>query len=236
MRISVFWFGFPLIPLLTLGCLAGPPARSGPGPGQFIPAPSDVARVKGHPPIGKWMISPNLSYADWMGLPHKGKKLREPINVVLVVPIAQSGEEAVARFLAACEEAGFLSRPGHSSGYSGWLGDRLYAQIPATSRHAISDEPFEFHNNHGRFFGPYFWSGKYFFIGAMSREKVGIEPKLDHVYVSFNQARDRFAQALEDKGGFRITAMIGLDNVILGDPQMGTGDHDGVAVVLTAAE
>jgi len=182
------------------------------------------------------MISPNMTYADWMGVSYKGKKMREPINVVLVDPVAKSHEDALARFLAACENAGFSKRSGHSSGYSGWIGNRLYAQIPSERNHAISDEPFEFHNNHGRFFGPHFWNGRYFFIGAMSREKIGVAPKLEHVYVSFNQARDRFAQALEDRGEFTITAMIALENVILGDPQVGTGDHDGVAIVLTAAK
>jgi len=221
---------------LALGSLAGHTAKSGTGPGQFIPATSDVAQVKGHPPIGKWMISPNMTYADWMGASHKGKKMREPINVVVVDPGAKSPEDALARFLAACGHAGFTNRPGHSGGYSGWLGDRLYPQIPSERHHAISDEPFEFHNNHGRFFGPHFWDGRYFFIGALSREKVGAEPKPEHLYVSFNQARDRFAQALEDKGEFRITAFIVLENAILGDPRLGTGDHDGVAAVLTAAK
>ena len=199
-----------------------------------MPAPAEVAQVKGHPPIGKWMISPNMTYADWMGVSHKGKKMREPINVIVIDPLAKSPEDALARFLAACGQAGFTNRPGHSGGYSGWLGGRLYPQIPSERRHAISDEPFELHNNHGRFFGPHFWDGKYFIVGAMSREKVGAEPKPEHRYVSFNQARDRFAQALEDKGGFSITAFIVLENAILGDPRLGTGDHDGVAVVLTA--
>ena len=230
------WLGLSSISILVLGCLAGPVARSGAGPRQFIPASSEVAKVRGHPPIGKWMISPNMTYADWMGVSYKGKKMREPINVVLVDPVAKSHEDALARFLAACENAGFTKRSGHSSGYSGWIGNRLYAQIPSERNHAISDEPFEFHNNHGRFFGPHFWNGRYFFIGAMSREKIGVAPKLEHMYVSFNQARDRFAQALEDKGEFTITAMITLENVILGDPLVGTGDHDGVAIVLTAAK
>jgi len=76
--------------------------------------------------------------------------------------------------------------------------------------------------------------GSYFFIGALSREKIGVKPEPEHLYVSFNQARDRFAHALEQKGEFRITAFISLENAILNDQQCGTGDHDGVAVVLTA--
>lgn len=34
--------------------------------------------------------------------------------------------------------------------------------------------------------------------------------------------------------GFRIETFQSLDNAILSDPQVGTGDHDGVAVVLIA--
>ncbi len=36
-------------------------------PSQFKPSPADVVRITGYPPIGKWMISPEMSYADWLG-------------------------------------------------------------------------------------------------------------------------------------------------------------------------
>jgi len=236
MRTSAHWLVPALILLLAPGSPAGQAARLGTKPGQFKAAPSDVARIPGYPAIGKWMISKEMIYSDWMGVSHNGKKLREPINVIVVDPLAKSPDDAVARFLAACKRAGFASRPGHSGGHFGWLGDRLYPQIPSANHHAISDEPFEFHNNHGRFFGPHISNGRYFFIGAMSREKLAAEPKPGHLYVSFNQARDRFAQLLEEKGEFKISAFEVLDNAILGDPGLGTGDHDGVAVVLTAAK
>ena len=221
---------------LIPGSAAGQGAQSGTGPGQFKPASADVALVTGYPSVGKWMFSPAMTIADWMGVPHDGKELREPINVIIVDPLAGSADEALARFLAACTGAGFASRQGHSSGYAGWLGDRVYPQIPAEKHHAISDEPFEFHNNHGRFFGPHPRSGAYVIIGAMSREKVRAELKPEHLYVSFNQARDHFAWALDKNGEFRITGFVSLGNAILGDPRAGTGDHDGVAVVLTATK
>lgn len=234
MRTSAFRLGPAVILLLALGSPAGQTAGPGTIPNPFKPAPSDVARIPGYPPIGKWMISKEMIYSDWTGATSKGKGLREPINVIIVDPLALSPDDAVARFLAACKRAGFASRPGHSGGHSGWLGGRLYPQIPSEAHHAISDEPFEFHNNHGRFFGPHFSNGRYFFIGAMSREKAAAEPKPEHLYISFNQARDRFAELLEEKEGFKITAFVPLNNAILDDPRLGTGDHDGVAVVLTA--
>ena len=209
-------------------------ARTGMDPSQFKPSPADVVRITGYPPIGKWMISPEMSYADWLGTIYEGKRLREPINVVIVDALATSDEEAVPRFLSACKNAGFASRTGHSSGYYGWLGDRLYPQIPSEKHHALSDEPFELHNDHGRFFGPHFLDGRYILIGALSREKIALEPEPEHLFVSFKQARDRFARALVENVGFKLTTFLGLGNALFGGSAVGTGDHDGVAVVLTA--
>jgi hypothetical protein len=235
MKILIYGVELTLILLLTLGCVAGQTAETGKEPQQFKLGPADIACPNGFPCIGKWMISPEMTYASWLGEIHDGKRLREPINVVIIDPFAKSTEDAVKRFLAACAKAGFTSRPGHSGGYFGWIGDRLYSQIPSEKHHAIADEPFEFHNNHGRFFGPCFWAGRYYFIGALSREKMDPVTRAEHLYVSFNQARDRFARGLTEKGGFKITAFLELDNALLDDPEVGTGDHDGVAVVLTAA-
>jgi hypothetical protein len=201
---------------------------------QFKPAPVDVARIKEFPSIGKWMISPRLGYADWLGARFEGKRLREPMNVILIDPFAGSPEEARSRFLEACAKAGFSIRAGHSGGYFGWLGDRLFPQIPAEKHHAISDEPFELHNNHGRFFGPCLWAGRYFFIGALSREKLVPATKAEHMFISFNQARDKFARVLTEKSSYKITAFLNLENTLLDDPGVGTGDHDGIVVVLTS--
>jgi hypothetical protein len=236
MKTLLYGIKLALVLLLMLGCVAGQTAQTVKEPEQFKPALADIACPKGFPSIGKWMISPEMTYASWLGATYEGKKLREPINVVIIDAFAKSPEDAMDRFLGSCSKAGFHSRPGHSGGYFGWLGDWLYSQIPFKKHHAIADEPFEFHNNHGRFFGPCFWAGRYFFIGALSREKMDPATKAEHVYVSFNQARDRFAFRLMEKAGFKITAFLGLDNALLDDPGVSTGDHDGVAVVLTATK
>jgi hypothetical protein len=202
--------------------------------GQFEPNPGDVISPKGLPSIGKWMISPRLSYSDWLGTVYNGKRLREPINVIIVDPFAESEDDASRRLLEACARAGFPSRPGHSGGYFGWLNDRLCPQIPAREHHAVSDEPFELHNNHGRFFGPCLWAGRHYFVGAFSREKLVPATKAEHQYVSFNQARDRFARGLAKQGVFEMTGFVNLDNALMNDPALSTGDHDGIGVVLTA--
>jgi hypothetical protein len=220
--------------MLMPGGIAGSEARQVEPVQPFKPGASDVILPKGFPPMGKWMISPRLAYADWLGTTFDGKRLREPVNVIIVDPFAGSPEDATRRFLAACVKAGYSSRPGHSGGYFGWLGDRLFAQIPAENHHALSNEPFELHNNHGRFFGPYLWNGQYFFIGALSREKFVLATKAEHQYISFSQARDSFARVLMEKGCFKITAFLNMENALLDDPVTGTGDHDGIAVVLTA--
>jgi hypothetical protein len=233
------WIGianlaFALAVLLPSGGISVWPAGQDEPKQQFRPASSDVVHAKGFPTFGKWMISPHLTYSDWLGATLDGKRLREPLNVIIVDPFAGSEEEAVIRFLEACARAGFTIRPEHSSGYYGWLCGRLYPQIPAEKHHALSDEPFEFHNNHGRFFGPCFSEGRYYFIGALSREKLVPATKAEHEYVSFNQARDKFAFVLTEKGGFKVTTFLNLENVLLDDPAVCTGDHDGFAVVLTA--
>jgi hypothetical protein len=177
---------------------------------QFHPAPGDVANIEGFPVIGKWMIAHDLSYAHWLGARYDGKNLREPINIIII------------------------KRFGHSGGYYGWLCGRLFPQVPSGKRGALSNEPFEFHNNHGRFFGPCLWNGRFYWTGAVSREKMDPASKAKHEFISFKEARDQFARALVERADFRIETYQSLDNAILNDLSVGTGDHDGLAVVLIA--
>ena len=215
---------------------AGPGAERPPqaAPSNYHPLFGDVVRPPGFPAMGKWMIGPDLAYAHWLGALFRGKSLREPFNVVLIDDLASTPEDAVRRFFRACRLAGYSSRPGHSGGYFGWLGGRLFPQTPSAKHHALANEPFELHNNHGRFFGPYWWNGRFYWIGSLSREKLNLARRVKHEFVSFNQARDSFAQALMARAGFRIRSPLGLENAILDDPRLCTGDHDGRAVVLVA--
>ncbi len=221
--------------LLTASIVRTPPPQI-PDPAFFRPGAGEVARPADLPEIGLWMVGPDLTYAHWMGERFEGKRLREPINIILSDAYAADEGQAVRRFLAFCGKAGFVSRSGHSSGYFGWLGGRLYPQIPLEKHHCLADEPFGLNNNHGRFFGPAQRGSEFVFTGALSREKIALFVRAKHGYVSFDRARDAFADALVRRAGFSVRDDVLLKNALLGDPETGTGDHDGVAVWLAAPE
>jgi len=58
--------------------------------------------------------------------------------------------------------------------------------------------------------------------------------KVKHAYVSFNQARDHFADALDQKSAYKKARFVKIDNALLGDTTCTTGDHDGVGILLEA--
>jgi hypothetical protein len=122
-------------------------AELGPLWGQFKPEQEDVADAPGLPPIGKWMIDSSNKPADWLGKKYFGKNVREPINIIITDDFAGSAAEAKGKLVAACVEAGYESRPGHSSGYFGYINGVLYSQLPEEKDHAFSDLPFELSNN-----------------------------------------------------------------------------------------
>jgi hypothetical protein len=197
-----------------------------------LPA-ADLVRLRDFS-LGKWMIAPDLSPAHWIGEVDGGRRFREPINVIFEDRVSATPEEAKRRLAAACAGAGFPARTGHSSGYKGWMDGRLYEQLPEKKDHAFSDEPFELGNNHGRVFGPLAKGGAHYFIASFSREKVAPASRIKHQYASFNRARDRFSQSLDRLGVYRLSAFESLGNALINDPALTTGDHDGVAVRLTA--
>lgn len=199
----------------------------------YQPGKNDVIRPRGLPQIGKWMIAPDLQPAHWLGQKYQGKGLSEPINIIIIDRSAKSIEDAKKRLAANCAAAGFKSRWGHSTGYKGYMDGRLFEQLPEGKRMAFSDRPFELNNNHGRIFGPYFKEGKYYFIGAFSREVVDPNRiKEIHQFGSFNQARDAFAWSMDKRTDIKVARFVELDNAIIGDAGVGTGDHDGIAVLL----
>jgi len=203
---------------------------------SWRPAPEAVASPRGLPQIGKWMFDAQYEPAHWLGELHRGKHLREPINVVVVDAVAQSAREARNRLLRNFAAAGYLVREGHSTGYHGYIDGVVYEQIPDGKEQAFSNEPSEMHNNHGRMFGPHPYHGTWLFIGAFSRERMDLLEKVKHCYVSFNQARDDLSQRLDTKTDYKINAFLNLDNAFIGDPVSTTGDHDGIAVLLTTPQ
>ncbi|HET7680800.1 MAG TPA: hypothetical protein VFK79_11795 [Xanthobacteraceae bacterium] len=194
---------------------------------------ADSIAPPGLPTMGKWMISADGSIAHWLDEIYEGKRLREPINVVLVDAAAASADDAKQRLVAAAAAAGYPIRFGHSTGYRALIGGQIYAQLPAGRDDAFSNRIFELSNNHGRIFGPSSMDGAYVFIGAFSREEVRFRSP-EHGYASFNRARDDFSQNLDRSTQFRLRGFVDMANAIVGDPEITTGDHDGLAVLLRA--
>ncbi len=229
-----------LVPPLVTGAHQ-PLGRPAATPGA-VPEPSDLAAPPDFPAVGKWMYTATGDVAGWLGEVFRGKRLREPINVLVVDRFAASAEDAKWRFIVACMNAGYPARNDHSSGYQGFIGNAYFPQLPEQGNHAFSNGPFELDNNHGRVFGPApMESGngatkerRYCFIAAFSRENVDPVTKIKHRYASFNRGRDDFAQRMDEVTQYKITDFVWLDNAVIGDAQITTGDHDGKAVLLSA--
>ena len=197
-----------------------------------LPPAGEIAHPPGLPVMGKWMFTRDGAIAHWLGQIVDGKKLHEPINVVLIDASSSSPDQARAKLRAAAKAAGYPVRMGHSTGYRGFISGDLYSQLPHGLDDAFSNRIFEETNNHGRIFGPYASDGGYVFIGAFSRESVNFLHDPPHRYASFNEARDDFARALAAHTGYQQSGLAPLDNAISDDPEVTTGDHDGHAVVL----
>jgi hypothetical protein len=204
-----------------------------PGASPIAIAAEAVANPPGLPAIGRWMIARDGTIAHWLGEIVKGRRLHEPINVVLIDEGAASADDAKQRLIAAAAAAGFPIRFGHSTGYRGFIGGALYSQLPQGRDDAFSNRIFEESNNHGRIFGPHRFEGGYIFTGAFSRERVNLLEWPGHRYASFNDARDAFARGLDTHSTFKLSGSVPLDNAV-NDAQVTTGDHDGHAALLRA--
>lgn len=227
--------------VLATGFVCAPaPAREqapqvGAAPARTIGEdPRETAAPQGLPAIGKWSIGADGKIAHWLGEIVDGKQLREPINVIIVDEKARSPAEAVARVTAASAGAGYPVRTGHSAGYRAVIGGTIFPQIPSGRDLAFSNRVYVMNNSHGRLFGPFAFGGGYLFTGAFSRELVRVTGQPHHAYGSFNQARDDYGRNLDRKAEFKLAGFVNLDNAIVGNPNVGTGDHDGVAVLLRA--
>lgn len=226
LRSFIFFAVLALAPIISAGLAAS----------TELPTAADLAYPDHLPPIGKWMISSAGYPANWLGATHEGKELIEPINIILIDNMADSADEAMQRLAESVALAGYPSRFGHSNGYSARIGDESYPQLPADGRRAFSDRWFIIPNNHGRIFGPAIFDDMYIFIGAFSREGIAPFARVKHSYISFNAARDDFAERMDEKSLFRIRGVVDLDNALFDHPLRTTGDHDGLAVVLWAQE
>jgi hypothetical protein len=191
-----------------------------------------MVQPAGLPRLYKWMLSPDLVAAHWLGATVDGKELVEPLNVLFLDRRSASPDAAKTALAEALTQAGFPSRTGHSGGYFAFVAGSLRPQLPAVGNHAFSDEPFELPNNHGRVFGPTAVAEGFLFVAAFSREGIAPLAKVKHRYLSFNQARDAVATHLDQRTSFKRRGVIDLQNSLGNDPAHSTGDHDGQAVLL----
>jgi hypothetical protein len=217
------------------------PADASGGPGRVVPmvfpltsrVRADIVELRGLPAIGKWMYRTDGRKADWLGVKWKGKSLIEPINVILIDDLSRSAAEARKRLYDNFAAAGFTERKLHSSGYAGYIARTFYAQLPSEKYRAFSDGDAALPNNHGRIFGPCFHEGRFVFTAAFSREVAVPTAKVWHRYRSFKKAWDDFSRKLDKCSNYRIVGSADLDNAISENSESTTGDHDGMAVVLS---
>jgi hypothetical protein len=224
------------IAVLTLFAVAGAVPMDAQSQAQqpVALAAEAVANPPGLPAIGRWMIARDGTIAHWLGEIIDGKRLHEPINVILIDEGAASADEAGQRLIAAATAAGFPVRFGHSTGYRGFIGGALHSQLPQGRDDAFSNRIFEESNNHGRIFGPHRFEGGYVFTGAFSRERVKLLEWPGHRYASFNDARDALARGLDARTAFKASGFVPLGNAV-NDAQITTGDHDGRAALIRAS-
>ncbi|MEF2278004.1 hypothetical protein V3W47_06795 [Deinococcus sp. YIM 134068] len=205
-----------------------------PDPATYQPVDAPVS-VPDVGEVGRWMITKDLVPATWLGEKVGGRTLREPINVLLIDRAARTPEEATARLLAAMTAAGYGPKGRHSTGYHGEIGGRLYSMLPTGQGEAFSDDPFYVPNNHGRVFGPVPLERGYAFTGAFSLEGIRLLPRPGHPYRSFQVSREDLANELNAKTPFKHAGYVDMGSR-LDTPSETTGDHDGRAVLLVAAE
>ena len=203
-------------------------------PDEGAEEPDTVVLSTAIPPMGKWMLRPDKNKANWLGMPYRNKVLHEPINVIICDAVSQTPEEAGKRLLASAHKAGYLDRYGHSSDYYAYVDGALVPPFPGRKQHSFSNQVFAETNNHGRIFGPVPYDGKFWFVAAFSREKISLVP-ITHKYVSFNQARDGFAWSLDETGQYKVKKFVYMGNTLLQSESASSGDHDGLAIMLEAA-
>ena len=186
------------------------------------------------PPINGWLIQKNGDYANWRGVKYLGKTLREPINIIIVDPYSNSEEEAIAKLLAQCKKVGYEDELGHSSGYKGEIDSVEYAQIPYGKHLAFANHDFFKTNNHGRILGAAQYENAYIFIAAFSRERPTVLKGVNHLFVSFNMARNDFCDKMNSLSLYKNIGRQNLGNTI-DTSDTTTADHDGYAIVLLSS-
>ena len=200
--------------------------------GAGVPSPGDVVDTP-YGDIGTWLLEPDGQISDFGGQRLGGKRLLEPINVIIVDPTSTTAKEATATLNADLSRAGFPAQPIHTPGFHGTIDGETYSQQPTGFLDAFSDNFFLLPDDHARAFGPdpVQTASGFVWTVAVSREQIGLNGLLPtHVYISYNEGRDELASRLIDSGA-TLVGIVGLSNAY-GGATATTGDHDGYAIVL----
>ncbi|HUX41768.1 MAG TPA: hypothetical protein VMV83_11430 [Rectinemataceae bacterium] len=197
------------------------------------PTGSEAAKVEGLPDIGYWMLDSKGEVANWLGIRATGKRVAEPINVIIVDRFSPDAQSAIFMLEKALRENGFPGRGGHSKGYAALIGGARCPELLVGSKATYSDASFLSENDHGRIFGPFDTGKGFVFVAAFSRERPDTF-RMRHVLVSFNVARDIVAGALKASGSYQIEGFVPLGNALFWSPTRTTWDHDGNAVLIEA--
>jgi hypothetical protein len=163
------------------------------------------------------------------------KNLREPINVVIVDRYSADIFAAIKKIMMACKTAGYSEEFGHSSGYCAEIGGKLYKQIPNDKYMAFASKDFSVTNNHGRIMGPAIYKDAFIFVAGFCTERPIVLKGFEHLFVSFNRARDDFCMKMNARCLYTISGKLFLGNTIDAF-DMTTADHNGAAIVLSAVE
>lgn len=193
---------------------------------------SDIVSCNGMFNVDKWMLqSDGQTPVTCTSPEYSGKTLQEVINFVVVDAYATSASDAQSRLAKGLNTAGYIPSIFHYSGYTGWMAGTLYQQQPSIG--AFADKAFYDSNiHHARAFGPYYYNDAYYTIASFSTESCQWLPP-EHVWVSYNTARDDCAAKLVSKSGYVRLVNIDLQNQIpANNPTLSTGDFDGVTVFM----
>ncbi|ADU27733.1 hypothetical protein [Ethanoligenens harbinense] len=212
---------------------------------QTIPTDQMVTLPNGLS-VDKWMLqSDGKTVADCLGQTfsqYGNKKMQEMINLVWVDPYATSSDNANDRFkeaLAGADPA-INESAMHTGGYTSYLNNILFQQKPDDGNTAFADKSWYNQNiHHFRTFGAVNYQNAWYITVAASTESFDWL-KLSHEWTSFNTARDMLVGALLNSKidpGFTQLANLNLQNQIsAGDPNLSTGDFDGVTAYIQAPE
>lgn len=185
------------------------------------------------PELEPWVLRSDGMRADWLGMELNGKKLLEPINLILIDPCSRTREESILFLERNLDYAGFGKKFGHSSGYYSRMNGEIFSQLPTGYRYAYADDFSWKTNHHGRFFGPIRFGGAYIYSASFSQESFQLFARVHHIYQSYGSGVGELRERLLGTGFFlEGEPVVDLDPGQEQPGEWSSGDHDGKMILL----